>query len=107
MRDDREKLLDILEACERIERYTIFGRDRFENDELVQTWYIQNLQVIGEASRSLSQETRDRNPNIPWKQIIGMRNVLAHTYFNIDFDAVWSAVYGNVPNLKAQIKRLL
>ena len=69
MRSDHEKRLDILEACERIERYTIFGRDRFENDELVQTWYIQNLQIIGEASRSLSQETGNprSQPQYPWE----------------------------------------
>ena len=64
MRSNREKLLDILEACDRIDRYVIFGRDRFESDELVQTWFIQSLQIIGEASRALSQPTRDLAPDI-------------------------------------------
>ena len=88
MRSDREKLLDIMEAMDRIERYVVFGKERFETDELVQTWFIQNLQIIGEASRSLSQSTRDLDPTIPWKQIIGMRNILTHAYFEIDLDLV-------------------
>ena len=92
MRSDREKPLDILEAMDRIERYVVFGKERFETDELVQTWFIQNLQIIGEASRSLSQSTRDLDPTIPWKQIIGMRNILTHAYFEIDLDLVWTAV---------------
>ena len=65
MRSDREKLLDILEAIDRIERYIIFGRERFEHDELVQTWFVQNLQIIGEACRSLSQNTRELAPPFP------------------------------------------
>ncbi len=107
MRSDREKLLDILEAGDRIERYVAFERERFEQDELVQTWFVQNLQIIGEASHSLSQSTRDLAPNIPWKQIIGMRNVLAHTYFDIDLDIVWTAVSVSIPALKPQINQLL
>jgi len=58
MRSDREKIHDILEAIERIERYTIQGRQAFEQNELIQTWFVQNLQVIGEASRALSSTTR-------------------------------------------------
>jgi len=56
MRSDREKLLDILEAIERIEQYAVQGREAFEQNELIQTWFIQNLQVIGEAApRSLQK----------------------------------------------------
>jgi uncharacterized protein with HEPN domain len=107
MRDDREKLRDILNAIERIERYVIFGKERFERDELVQTWFIQNLQIIGEASRSLSPETRVLEPSIPWKQSIGMRNILAHTYFELDLEIVWSTATVSLAILKPQIQRLL
>ncbi|MEM1368588.1 MAG: HepT-like ribonuclease domain-containing protein, partial [Cyanobacteria bacterium P01_H01_bin.15] len=55
----------------------------------------------------LSQGTRDIAPDVPWKQIIGMRSVLAHTYFDIDLDAVWIAVFVNIPVLKPQITELL
>ncbi|MGB3536261.1 MAG: HepT-like ribonuclease domain-containing protein [Microcoleaceae cyanobacterium] len=54
MRDDPEKLHDILEAIERINRYVVLGRERFETDELVQTWFIQHLQIIGEAAKCFS-----------------------------------------------------
>jgi uncharacterized protein with HEPN domain len=107
MRDDREKLHDILEAIERINRYAVLGRERFNSDELVQTWFILHLQIIGEASRALAQETRELSPEIPWKQMIGMRNVLSHNYFEIDLDIVWSAVTINLPRLKPQIEALL
>lgn len=107
MRDDREKLLDILEAIERIERYVAFGRDRFESDELVQTWFVQHLQIVGEASRSLAQSTRDRASSVPWKKIIGMRNILTHTYFDIDLDIVWTAVSVSIPDLKPLIQELM
>lgn len=106
MRDDFEKLTDMLEAIDRIERYAVLGRERFAADELVQSWFIQHLQIIGEAARTLSQSTRDLAPEIPWKQIIGMRNVLAHTYFDIDLEIVWTAVAVNVPALKPQIVAL-
>lgn len=65
MRSDREKLEDILEAIERIERYAVQGVQAFEHSELIQTWFIQNLQVIGEASRSLSAATREQHPEVP------------------------------------------
>lgn len=107
MRDDREKLEDILEAIERIERYALQGRDAFEQNELIQSWFIQHLQIIGEASRALSSTTRDRDPEIPWKQMIGMRNVLTHNYFEIDFDIVWSVVEQELPNLKPRIQAIL
>ena len=54
MRDDRERLLDILESVELIEKYAAKGRAAFEQDELIQTWFLQHLQIIGEASRALS-----------------------------------------------------
>jgi uncharacterized protein with HEPN domain len=107
MRDDREKLQDILEAIERIERYAVQGRQAFEQNELIQTWFTQNLQVIGEASRSLSSAIRDQHPAIPWTKMIGMRNILTHNYFEIDFDIVWIVVEQELPSLKQSIEAIL
>ena len=76
MRDDRERLFDIQEAIERIERYASRGRETFETEELIQVWILHHLQIIGEASRALSDDLKDRNPTIPWSQIVGMRNIL-------------------------------
>jgi uncharacterized protein with HEPN domain len=107
MRDDREKLQDILDAIERIERYAVEGRQAFEQNELIQTWFTQNLQVIGEASRALSATTRDQHPEVSWSKMIGMRNILTHNYFEIDLDIVWLAVEQELPSLKQAIAAIL
>jgi len=107
MRDNREKLRDILEAIERINKYAVQGRKNFEENELIQSWFMQNLQIIGEASRALSADIREQNPQVPWSQIIGMRNVLTHNYFEIDLDVVWLVIERELPNLKPQIGSIL
>ena len=107
MRDPKERLRDILEATAAIERY--LGRDKaaFEQDELLQTWFLRHLQIIGEAARSLPEEVRALAPDIPWPKIIGMRNVLVHGYFEIDTDIVWEAASRDVPALRPGVERLL
>ena len=74
MRDDRARLLDIQEAIERIERYTARGRAAFEQDELIQTWVVHHIQIIGEASRTISADFRAQHPEVPWTEIIGMKS---------------------------------
>ena len=103
MRDDRERLLDVIEAIERIERVSVRGREYFYNDEMAQVWIIHHLQIIGEAVRGISSEFKAEKPGIPWTDIIGMRNVLVHHYFGIDRDAVWNVVEHDLPELKRQI----
>lgn len=100
MREMRERLLDILEAIERIEKYTIRGRNAFEQDELIQTWIVHHLQIIGEAARALPDNIRDKYPDIPWSKIVGMRNILVHNYFGIDVDIVWAVIVNDLPDLK-------
>lgn len=107
MRDDHERLLDIREAIERIEKYAGQGRETFERDELVQTWIVHHLQIIGEASRALSSDLRDQYPEVPWSKIIGMRNILVHDYFGIDVDVVWAVVEHDLPDLAQRIETIL
>jgi uncharacterized protein with HEPN domain len=107
MRGENERLLDILEAIERIEKYAVEGKPAFEADELIQTWVVHHITIIGEACRSLSSEFQARYTNIPWADIIGMRNILVHHYFGIDTDAVWSVVEHDIPELKFNIETLL
>ena len=92
MRNDPDRLLDIREAIERVYRHTAAGRAAFAADELVQTWVVHHLEIIGEAVRALSDEFRTRYPEVPWREIVRMRNVLVHTYFSIDLERVWSVV---------------
>ena len=107
MRRDRQRLEDILEAIERIEKYASGGRESFDRDELVQTWIVHHLQIIGEAVRGLSDEIRSAHPDIPWAQIAAMRNILVHDYFGIDLEEVWAAVVRDLPQLKAKIAAAL
>ena len=104
MRDDRERLLDILEAIEAIEKYAAGDLAAHEAGELVQVWIIHHLQVIGEAGRALSEEFRVKHADIDWSGIIGARNVLVHQYFGIDWDVIWRVVKVDLPVLKQRLK---
>ncbi len=107
MRDGNERLLDILEAIEEIERYAVRGRAAFFQDELVQVWMVHHLQVIGEAAARLPPELRSASPGVPWKQVIGLRNVLVHAYFRVDPDEIWVVVDRDIPALREEVVALL
>jgi len=107
MRNERERLLDILEAIERIEKYAEDGKEAFESDELIQTWVVYHIMIIGEACRALPDDFQARYASVPWADIIGMRNILVHQYFGIDIDAVWSVVEHDIPELKLNINTIL
>lgn len=107
MRSDRERLLDIQEAIERIEKYTAEGQEAFEASDLIQTWVVHHLQIIGEAVRALPDEFRQAHPQIPWKQIVGMRHILVHNYFGIDTTIVWSVIESDLPDLKVKVEVML
>lgn len=107
MRDDRERLLDIREAIENIQKYAARGKDAFNEDELIQTWILHHIQILGEAAARISDEFQEHHPDIPWFKIVGMRNILVHGYFKIDVNAVWLVVENDLPALYDQIKRIL
>jgi uncharacterized protein with HEPN domain len=107
VRNPAERLRDILEAIAAMERHQNGDKAAFEADELLQTWFLRHLQIIGEAARALPMEVRTLAPELPWPKIIGMRNILVHGYFNIDTDIVWQAVTNDVPLLKPAIVTLL
>ena len=106
MRDARERLQDILDAIDHIQRYAARGREAFEADELLQNWFVRHLQTIGEAARLLPEEVRATAPDVPWSEIIGMRHILVHNYFGIDTQVVWDAVERDLPSLKEKVRAL-
>jgi len=106
LRSDRDRLEDILEAIERIERHTFAGREVFDSDELVQTWVVHHLEIIGEACSRVSAEFRERHPDVPWRGYTGMRNILAHQYFGIDLEPVWLAATEELDSLKSAIRAM-
>lgn len=107
MKDDASRLQDILEAVGRIEKYAAQGREVFERDELVQTWIVHNLQIIGEAAGKISPGLQARHSEVPWRQIVAMRNILVHDYFIVDLQEVWTAVTTDLPDLRTKIQSIL
>jgi len=104
-------LADILEAAESISlflaRLEVPGRDGFLADDLVRSAILQKLSVIGEAAARVSDETRRAHPEVPWKQARGMRNLLVHAYFSVDWDVVWVTVTESIPALAEQVASIL
>jgi uncharacterized protein with HEPN domain len=86
VRDPVERIRDMVEAIDRIERYAERGREAFDRDELIQSWFIRHLQILGEAARALPDDIRQKAPDIEWKK--SMRHVLVHDYFGIDRNVV-------------------
>jgi uncharacterized protein with HEPN domain len=107
-RDDVVLLRDILDAIDQIASYlTGVTYPVFCGTPLLQDGVMHRLEVIGEASRNLSDAFLDQHSNIPWQDIIGMRNRIAHAYFAVDLRAVWDTAVTDIPALREWIERVL
>jgi len=108
IKDDIVYLNHIIDAISRIEEY-VHGLtyDDFIENYLIQDGVIRQIQVIGEATKKISDNTREKYPEIPWKDIAGMRDKLIHDYFGIDLDAVWDTVEKDIPVLKDEIQTII
>lgn len=107
MKDDRSYLLHIRDAISRIKSYTEAGRDSFLKDTKTQDAVVRNLAIVGEAAKRLSQELKDRHPEVPWKQIAGMRDRVIHNYIEVNLEIVWDTVERGVPELEATVAKML
>jgi uncharacterized protein with HEPN domain len=105
-RTDVVYLQDILDAIERIEKYVVdVSFEEFSRHHLLQDGVVLRLEMIGEACNGLSDHFQDAHPEIPWGQIVGMRNRLAHGYFDINLRVVWDAATVDLPLLKTQVRK--
>lgn len=107
MRDDLERLRDILSAIDHILAKTKSGREAFDSDEMLQVWVLHHLQIPGEAARCLSEEFRQNRPDKVWAKATGMRHILVHHYFEIDTDQVWSVVVRDLSALRSKVAKIL
>lgn len=107
MSSDQQRLEHILEAIDQIRKHSKKGKEVFQTNELVQNWMVRHLQIIGEAASKLSPEFRSTNSEIPWKEIIGMRHILVHDYFEIDSERVWKVIEFELDRLELKIGELL
>jgi uncharacterized protein with HEPN domain len=107
MKDDRLYLIHIGECIAKIEQYAAGGRDTFLGSSLIQDAVIRNFEIIGEATKHISPELRQRHPEVAWQQMAGFRDVLIHNYMGIAVAQVWQTIEQHLPTLKQQIDTLL
>ena len=108
MRDHRLYLDDILEAIHRIQKYTKgLSLNKLAGDTLVLDAVVRNLEIIGEAAKNIPAPIKEKHPEIEWKKISGMRDILAHEYFGIDFEVILDIVKNKLPTLKVRVSAIL
>jgi uncharacterized protein with HEPN domain len=100
-------LQHILDAINKIEEYVSVGYETFMSTSHWQDAVIRQLEIIGEATKKLSDDLRIKHPQIPWKRVAGLRDILIHDYMSVDLSAVWEITQKNLPELKQQIQEIL
>jgi uncharacterized protein with HEPN domain len=103
----RVLLQHMLDAMVAIQDYTRGGRAAFLADRMVRDAVVRNLEVLGEAAKNVPGEFRVRHPGTEWSRIAGLRDVLIHQYFGIDYAVVWDTVAQRVPILRRQVEAML
>ncbi|OQY05824.1 MAG: hypothetical protein B6I20_00470 [Bacteroidetes bacterium 4572_117] len=107
-RSDLDFLLDIKTECEVIIRHT--GNKSFQEffeNELLSRAIERSLEIIGKASKSVSELMKKEHSKIEWKKIAGLRDVIIHQYFGVDYDLIWDVIHNKVPDLYDQIIKIL
>lgn len=107
MTRDEVYLSHILDAARKLEEYVAVGLNEFMAKTHWQDAVVRQLEIIGEATKRLSPELRQQNPDVPWRRIAGLRDVLIHDYMGVDIDAVWVIATQDVPELKVQVEAIL
>lgn len=107
MKDDRVYLQHIRDALQDIVEYCGNDHSAFLDDRMRQDATLRKLEIIGQAVKNLSDNTKSRKPAIPWRQIAGMRDKVIHDYFGVNLEIVWAVVQKDLPTLRVAIEALL
>jgi uncharacterized protein with HEPN domain len=106
MKDDRINIAYIADCIRRIQVYTRDGQAAFVRTQMIQDAVIRNFQVIGEATKNLSDEFKLTYSDVPWRKIAGFRDVISHNYISLDLEVVWKIVQDELPNLRPKIEAI-
>jgi len=106
-RDLKLFIYNIMDSIENIESFLKeISKESFFKDGLRQSAVIRQLEVIGEATKNIPDSFRKKYPEIPWKKIVGLRDIIIHTYFEIDLDITWEIIKKDLPLLKKQVQNI-
>ena len=101
-------LKDILDSIERIENYVLdLDYKDFSNDQKTVDAVIRNLEIIGEATKNIPEDFRNKHPNLPWREMAGMRDKLIHGYFDVMHSIIWETIKNDLPLIKSEILEIL
>ena len=108
MRDPKLYLKDILAAMDAIEEF-VEGTDfeTFRNHDMMSSAAIRKFEIIGEATKNVPEEIKEKYPAIPWKDMSGMRDRLIHFYFGIKYELVWETIKKEIPKVKPSLSKIL
>ncbi len=108
MRDPELLQEDILESAEKIARYTRgTSLEDFRQNDMLQDAVVRNLEIIGEAVRKLPEGFLEKHPDLPWREIAALRNILAHAYFVLDLEIKWTLAVEATPSFSSQIRSII
>lgn len=107
MKDDRLYIEHIHESLTRIFEYTERGKEEFLSNKMVQDAVIRNFEIIGEATKQISDEVIEKYPDIPWSDMARFRDFLIHHYLGVDLKRVWNVIENHLPSLKSAIEDML
>jgi len=107
-REHRLFLEDMRKACEKVIRFTQkFTREQFVADEKTFDAVMRDLEIIGEAAKHIPPEVRAQHPDVDWRKIAGLRDVVIHEYFGIDIELIWDIITREIPELLPRLNRML